>query len=1073
MSYVDFKGAKGGGSSSSSATYTPDSLRSADSFEIILGICEGTIDACETFYIGDTPLSNTDGSLNFEDFILKVYPGDEEPTYTITPYLGGASSSKTVNTTLMQNLPIVRTTTSKGLNYIDLRLAFSALYRQTSSGTFTASATFKIEYKPTASETWLPAFGTDGVMTLSGKTTSTYVKEVRFAVPYTEEDTYDLRVTKTSQESDTQYFCVVAWESYQQVVSKSYKWAGTAIAHLKGLASNQFSSLPEFSGIYRLRQIKVPTNYDPETRTYTGTWDGTFKIAWSNNPAWCLYDFVMNDRFGMAAYYPIYLDKYSVYEAAQWCDEIVSDGTPRYTMNMLVSDGRTLREQAQYMAGVFNGIFLDDQDGTAYLRVDKDDEALHLFTPENIVGDFNYSTTDVTSRYNDITVAFNSEEQLWTEDRRRVYDEDDIAANGRITYDFVAVGCTNASQAVRTARYKLITALTETLSVTFATNRLGSQVLPWEVILVADDTLGYALSGRLVSLDVARTTLNLRDPIYLEAGIAYTLSFDHTGSVIERTLVSPQSGYNTTLTVNEALPEGLPEFCAFSVQGEGVGTPKPFRVIKVTEKEGDPDNYEIYAIEINRNKWNDVDNYTDSGEVEYSSLVSPLVVPGPISCTFSEAIDQTDKVFLLIVNPTFDRGAYPYYSQEIEVWSRLAGSSDSFVRRDLRGSDTIVSHPSGRYEFKILGKSLLGGTSELSSVPSFFYSVSSTLTPPATVTGLKIAVVNDTATLTWNRNSEINISHYYLKHSSVLNGATWGQAATLRNNIDAVSLQVPAMAGTYLIKAVNLSGVESTNAGLVTNGTSAITQMNAVEEVAAPAWDGVMEGVVEVNGRLQLASADTLTDWSTLAAVPRLDFGVNGYVEQGVYTFPSPVDLSEVYTSRVSPFLQVEGSNTWNVLSTWSVLKSVERLSGADPSQWTAALEVSISQDMNEWAEFEPVEISDLTARGLLPRLVLTSSASNVTPVVTRASLNIDMPDRVLGFTDVECPAEGTTVVFDPPYKALKGLSFNDQELEAGDRAITVSKGPASFTRRYIDAAGNPVARSFDAVATGYGRVVA
>lgn len=563
-----------------------------------------------------------------------------------------------------------RRTNNPYVNFLQFRFVISQLYSQNKSGNYNHYADVKVEIKRSdePDSAYVPAFYRNASGTLLtrkigggaedepapsspgiidsirfyGKTQQQASKVYRVPVvginvPYT------IRVTLLTddeyQNGDQINKATIALESFQEVTSSALRLDDLAFIHATAQATDQFSSLPDFSGIYECMMVRVPTNYDPETRVYTGTWDGQFKIAYTNNPVWCLYEVVTNDDWGLSSFNPMTMDKFDCYEIAKWCDTMVSDGKggfqPRYTLNTVISEPRPAMDMARYIAGTFNGVLLDDGNGTAYLRVDKDDPATHLIVPENTVnGTFEYSYTDVSTRYNHITVSFTNEELLYTTDFRVLTIPEHISEYGIIPTDIIAVGANNAQEAMRRAMYRLITATTENLVVKFKLPRLGQYLQPFDVALLADPDLGYGLSGRLKEVAPGRMSATLRDPLYLESGILYTARFSIPNPayplnstfkflMVNRTVVSGTTGDVSTLTFNEPLPVDLPEKAAFSLEqynGMGVGLPKPFRILNVETSQENPDEISVEAIEINRNKWHQIDTLKAEGIIEYSNL---------------------------------------------------------------------------------------------------------------------------------------------------------------------------------------------------------------------------------------------------------------------------------------------------------------------------------------------------------------------------------------------------------------------------------------------------------------------
>jgi hypothetical protein len=647
---VSYIGRKQNSNSTPEPTQTPDTLRSKDTLEVILGMCEGKVrgpwDGTKSIYVGTTVLQNPDGTFNFSDFEINFWPGDAIAA-PIKPKLGGVANNAAVGVTLFSGTPVVRSTTTGMIDYIDVRILIPQLLITNTKGTFTNTVTFMIEYKAASASTWTPIYtDNSGHIAITGKTTSTYVKEFRFAVKQISE-VYQVRVTKITAENTVTDFSTISWESFQEITALSTTHNNTAILQIVGQATDQFSSIPDFwADMGGFCELKIPTNYDPVAKTYAGVWDGSFKLGWTDNPALILYNYITNDSWGMSRFTPMVMDKFSVYEAAQWCDTMVDNGhggtQARYTFNMLVSEVQSGTEFARYLAGTFNAAYLDDQNGSAYIKVDKDDAATHLFAPENVAdGMFNYTYSDTTERYNDLTVVWNNKDLVgYAQDRRRVFSQPEIDKNGRIPLDFIAVGCVDEHEALRRATYKLITATTEVTTVNFRTNRQGRYVNAFDVILISDPTMGWGISGRIKSIDPSRFIIYPRDPIFLEAGITYSLKIKTPTAVISRTLPFTTGGYATQLITDpslDPLPANLPANAVFEIEqaGAGIGAPKPFRVVKVIPVDGDKEAVEITAIEINRNKWAGADAATPVGTVQYG------FVAGFGSCAPPTSVEAT------------------------------------------------------------------------------------------------------------------------------------------------------------------------------------------------------------------------------------------------------------------------------------------------------------------------------------------------------------------------------------------------------------------------------------------------
>ncbi|MDR3436443.1 phage tail protein [Telmatospirillum sp.] len=696
---------------------------------------------------------NPDGSTNFYDSNVNFFDGQGDPTYTITPALGGSSSSSAVSTQLFPQMPVVRTTQACDINFINIRLDVDELYLTDTSGdTYTTSFQYTVETKLTSATTWTLAVD----QTISGKTMSTYVRQIRIPVTALTAgtDTYDIRVTLISGESTSTYVANIVWESWEEIRTDTFKWPHTACVQMWGRATNQFSSMPTFGAELGGLIIKVPSNYNPTKKTYSGIWDGTFKLAWTDNPAWILYDFVTNTRYGMSAYSSIYLDKYSIYDAGVWCDDTMSNGAARYTFNELIATQRSGRDQCTYLAGIFNAAFFDDGNGTAFVMIDQPTPATLLFAEENTIDGFQYSFTDMATRYNFITVTFTNPDLNWNNDQRLVKDPDDIAINGMVPLNFIAQGCTSAYEAINRARYKMVTSLTECMSVSFKTNRQGCFVKPWDVMLVADPTTGYAVSGRIRSVDIAGKILSLRDPITLEAGQSYGISIVVPNGIFTAKILNPAVGENMSLTLDAAVPSNLPTTTVFALTGGNLGLPKPFRVLKIEKVDGNADQVQITAIEINRNKWTAINDgiVIDTPTYNTQTLNS---VDAVTNLTASQTVTSSTLGTQIDLDLAWTKSTSTWVTDYQITYSRNGGAS-TVVTTGGENQAVITNVLVGTYTISVCAV----GFGVTSSPLTITYDLTTDSILLAAVTGLELyGQANDTeftgtdAKFVWNFNS--------------------------------------------------------------------------------------------------------------------------------------------------------------------------------------------------------------------------------------------------------------------------------------------------------------------------------
>jgi hypothetical protein len=421
---------------------------------------------------------------------------------------------------------------------------------------------------------------------------------------------------------------------------------------------------------------------------------------------WLLYEAIHNTSWGWSAYTPVKWSKYEAYDLAQVCDFILPNGNPRYTFNAYITEPMDGREFCRYMAGSFNSVIIDDQNGNVQVLMDKDDPAIAIIGPESVIGNIEYSYTDVNTRFNDMTVVFANPEIDYNEDRRRIFSQDQIDQHGRIPYDFIAVGCTNENEAVRKASRRLVSATTETEMATFKTNRIASYWKPYDIILITDPIKGYGLSGRFKSF--TNNIVTLRDPIYLETGVSYGIDIQGLTGIVSRNIIVSEAGWTSTLTLSSALDTSVVNQKAqFSLKegGGGYGLPKPYRILSIDENNGEADDYQVMAIEVNRLKFAAEDNAEIVGEPIYSfpKNKEPAAPTNVIVTNASRA--APDGTMLYAARVDFLKPRDPYVTGFF-VRYRQTGETE-YVVQEIDGSGFVLDLPrEGSWEIQVQTRNL-------------------------------------------------------------------------------------------------------------------------------------------------------------------------------------------------------------------------------------------------------------------------------------------------------------------------------------------------------------------------------
>lgn len=471
-------------------------------------------------------------------------------------------------------------------------------------------------------------------MALHGKTTSGYIYETCIPIFDNEDDTHDweIQITRKSKEltADEKKFSgkEISIESIALITEQERSYSKVAICQVVAQHTDRFNQIPDFSAEIDGFMCEVPTNYNPDTRTWAGIWDGRFKRAWTNNNALILRELIMNRDWGKRSVEPmIKMDNTSLFEAIKWCDEELKDLSgemkPRHTFNMVVQDQQNLDEFITLVAGTFHGAVREVM-GVNYIFIDRPKTPKFFVCPETILQtDFHFTMTDLQTQYNEIKVSFPNSDNNYTEDRRRVIDEPSIVRNGYIPYSFQATGVTNLTEALRQAAYILYTNRDENIFATYSQPRLGHLVNLYDTFYLACKNNGWGNSARIAGYDKNTGIITLRDPILeLPSSESYSITY-HKPAGLETTLVKTLDGLRLQVEGDslEYLKHGyLVEEAPIIIAGGNYGYPRTFRVMEM--EQADSNNVaqgELFTFKtciVSSSKYAKLDNIWDEENLD-------------------------------------------------------------------------------------------------------------------------------------------------------------------------------------------------------------------------------------------------------------------------------------------------------------------------------------------------------------------------------------------------------------------------------------------------------------------------
>lgn len=498
---IAIKGRKGGSSSSRTPVEQPDDLQSVAKAKILMVLGEGEFAGGLTardIYLDGTPLQNADGSQNFSGVLWEFRPGTQAQDYI--QGIPGTENEISVGTEVSSETTWTHTFTNTQLSAVRLRLKWPSLFKQQDNGDLVGYSINYVVELQTDGGSWQKVLDTN----VTGKTTSGYERSHRIDLPKAG-STWTIRLRKiTADANSAKIGDTMTLQSYTEVIDAKLRYPNTALLYIEFDSSQFNGSIPQIACEPRGRVIRVPDTYDPETRTYSGTWLGTFKWAWTDNPAWIFYDLVVSDRFGLGdRLTTANIDKWTLYQVAQYCDQMVPDGKggsgtePRYTCNVYIQERNDAYTVLRDFAAIFRGMtYWGDDQIVALADMPRDVD--FTYTHANVIdGRFTYSSSTTKNRYTNALVSWSDPDNAYSDAMEPVFEQALVSRYGFNQLEITAIGCTRQSEANRKGRWGILTNNKDRV-VTFNVGEDGNIPQPGYVIAVADRNLsGRDLGGRV------------------------------------------------------------------------------------------------------------------------------------------------------------------------------------------------------------------------------------------------------------------------------------------------------------------------------------------------------------------------------------------------------------------------------------------------------------------------------------------------------------------------------------------------------------------------------------------------
>ncbi|MDM2917729.1 host specificity protein J [Citrobacter sp. Cpo035] len=685
---------KGGSNQTRTPVEAPDSIQSIARAKVLIALGEGEfaggLDG-KNIFLGDsssyTPLQNADGSYNFNNVKYEFRSGTQDQDYI--QGFPGIENELQVSYELKQAVPYVRAVSNTQLSALRIRLGWPTLLLQKNNGDKVGT---RVEYAIDLSVDGGP-YETVVNGAVDDKTTSLYERSHRVNLPKASTG-WQLRVRRITPDSTSvNVVDIMRVVAVTEIIDAKLRYVNTALLYVEFDAKQFPNGIPQVVCNPKGRIIRVPDTYDPETRTYSGTWEGVFKWAWTDNPAWIYYDIILNERFGLGQRIDAtQIDKWELYRIAQYCDQLVPDGKggsgtePRFRCNVYIQDRNDAWTVLRDLAGIFRGMTYWG-DNKMYVLADMPRDVWHIYNHASVVeGKFTFADPSETTRNTAALVNWSDPANHYKDTPEPVYDSDLAMRFDYRQLEMTAIGCTRQSEANRRGRWGLLTnGIGEV--VTFST---GMDVPPvGEVIGVAANELaGRTIGGRVSAVNGRNITLDRAADV--KAGNRLFLNLP-SGTAQARTV---QAVNGNTVTVTTSYSETPEAECNWGVDSDDLF----IALFRVTgTRDNNDGTFEVTGTTYNPDIYPAVDTGARLDERPIS-VIPPGVQtpPGNIVVDSYSTVNQNIAITTMRVAWDAVQGAVAYEAE----WRRDSGNWVTVPRTSSLGFE-VQGIYSGRYLVRV------------------------------------------------------------------------------------------------------------------------------------------------------------------------------------------------------------------------------------------------------------------------------------------------------------------------------------------------------------------------------------
>ena len=1071
-------GKGGGGGGGHTPTEADDSLQSkqfANALDLISeGEIQGLDDGNKSVFFDGTPLQAADGSYNFSDYTIATRNGTQGQSY-IPGVFSNVESETSVGVEVTNATPVIRQITDSDVDRVRVTIQIPALQLVEEDGDIvgtSVSISIQVQYNG-------GGYSTVKTDTISGKSSGSYQRD--YLLTLTGSFPVDIKVVRNTEDTTSNRLAnITNWQSFTSIIDAKLAYPNSALIGLR-LGSSQFNRIPQRRYLIRGIKVAIPSNATVDTTThlgritYSGVWDGTFAAAtWTNDPAWCLWDLLTNDRYG-AGIPESSLDRYDFFAISQYCNTLVDDGKggqePRFSCNLLINQRREVYNVIQEMSSIFRGISYYGA-GSLVLLQDKPSDAQYTLGPANVVdGVFQYSGSSVRARHTCATVAYHNYDEQGEVSFEYVEDADAVAKYGVNNKDIKGVGCYSQGQANRLGKWTLLSEqdLYETCNFAVGIDS-GIVVRPGMVVDIADPLRGGTRrNGRVSSATTTEITIDSATDLSVDTSENPTLSIVLPNGLVETRNIGSISG--RVVTVPVAFSQAPAANAPWLIQTDDIQS-QQFRVVGVTEQ-GDG-IFGVTALKYNESIYNAVEQDLNLTQRDISNLTEPPPAVSNLSAT----------EFL------YEEGGTVRTGVDLSWTSPVANNVNDFVVRYRLSNNNFQTITTEAPSIQVKG--LKAGSLEVQVTARNFnrkpgpitrqiFSLSGKTAIPGNVQNLTLEPLNyNSARLRWDETVDLDVKvsgKVHIRHSNLTDGsATWSNSTDLIAAIagSATEATVPLLEGEYLVKFED-DGLRK----------SATETTVVVDQPVSQTFFGVK---TQREDQLSTPFDGSKTDTTYNSTYDALILDSDGLTAgTGEYAFDSTLDLEAVYSLDLERRLVARGiypTDLWDSrtdnIDTW------QDIDGGVVDQVNAELYVRKTDDdpssSPTYSAWQPLANGVLKARAFQFKAVLTSSDPAQNILVDELGYKAQLQQRTEQSTaTIASGTSAKAVTFTNAFftgttalggadSALPTIGITPLNMATGDFFELSSISRTGFTVTFKNSSGTIVDRNFNYMATGFGK---